>query len=266
MQDYHTIPFDLNAGNKSQGFFAYEDPDTLVIFVHGFKGSAIGTWNDFPEAIVNNAAFSKSDFIFYGYSTLKASTTFHSSEFEEFLEKSIKPRKNNIFSDSQGLNEREYSKVILVAHSLGALIVRQALVTACKKNHDWVDKISLLLFAPAHTGARVQSLVREILTGMIGIIPSLTKYRYPVYEDLETGSIFLTNLIEETKRLLPDKKFQCNIAKKVICGERDRVVSQVKFCDDPDPERVYHKGHINICKPNEVYVKPVELLLDVIIN
>ncbi len=265
MQDYHTIPFDLTDGENSQAFFAYDNPNTLVIFVHGFKGSAIGTWSDFPEAVVNEVDFSKVDFIFYGYSTLEASAAFHAAAFKKFLVKTIEPVKNNIIPASQGLQERSYSKIILVAHSLGALIVRQAIISACKNNYDWLSKVSLLLFAPAHTGARVQKLAKEVLSGWGALIPSIAKYQYPVYEDLEPDSQFIKTLIDETKKLLANN-YKCNIAKKVVWAEKDRVVSQINFCDDPDPELIYNKGHINVCKPDSVYVKPVEILKDVLNN
>jgi hypothetical protein len=65
----------------------------------------------------------------------------------------------------------EYKRVILAAHSLGAVICRWALLFAHNKkkagaaDHGWVDRTAMVLFAPAHMGAVVSDLVRELGIG-----------------------------------------------------------------------------------------------------
>lgn len=264
MQDFHTIPVQIADGDNSQAFFSYQPATTLVVFVHGFKGSALGTWDDFPEAVTNDADFAHTDFIFYGYDTLSASASFHATAFKKFLERCVHPLAGKVLPATQGLPERVYTNIILVAHSLGALVVRQAVVMACKQDAAWLPKISLLLFAPAHTGARVQKLAKEVLSGWTALISPFVTYQYPVYEDLEPGSQFIATLVDETKKLLADKKYPCNIARKVIWAERDRVVSQINFCDDPDAELVYKKNHVNVCKPDATYTQPVDFLKELL--
>lgn len=264
MQNYHTIPVTITDGENSKGFFAYDDPEILVVFVHGFKGASITTWNHFPEAVTNDTDFSEVDFIFYGYNTLGASASFHAAAFKKFLDKAFTPLASRILPANQGLPERNYKRIVLVAHSLGALIVRQALVSACKRNEAWIAKISLVLFAPAHTGARINNLVKVVFTGLAGIFSAVAKFKYPVYEDLDEGSQFIKTLQDETKKLLADPKNSCHIAKRVVWAENDPVITQIYFCDDPDPDLVYGKNHITVCKPYEGYSTPVDILKEAI--
>jgi triacylglycerol esterase/lipase EstA (alpha/beta hydrolase family) len=262
MTNNHTVPVDVSFGKNSQAFFAYDQPKACVIFVHGFNGTAIGTWNDFPDFLTTDSSFKEIDFVFYGYGSLDASASFNAVAFKEFLIGMTAPKNNGILPQSQELPERNYEKMYLVAHSLGALIVRRAILSLCNNNNPWIDKISLVLFAPAHTGARIQKLAKEVLSGLTSLLPSFMGYQYPVYQDLEPNSLFINKLIEDTNALLQQNKGKCNIAKKIVWGEKDRVVTQINFCSDPDAELVYHKGHINICKPDNVYIKPIEILKD----
>src|SRR5713226_7104842 len=60
--------------------------------------------------------------------------------------------------------EFQYGSVVVVAHSLGAVVARQALLDLDEdRNPKWLNKISLVLFAPAHMGADVVPLGTEFL-------------------------------------------------------------------------------------------------------
>ena len=64
---------DANRKPRGQGsrgrFAAIEEPRGAVIFVHGFKGSAIDTWLDFPFALERESRVEDYDLLFYGYDT-----------------------------------------------------------------------------------------------------------------------------------------------------------------------------------------------------
>jgi pimeloyl-ACP methyl ester carboxylesterase len=167
MATNHSASIEIRHGINSMAYFAFEPPASLLIFIHGFGGNAIGTWNHFPSLLLMDDDFKKSDIVFYGYDTFCGQAGDHAAEFYHFLDKITCPRLNGILPINQGLNERIYKNILLVAHSLGAIILRQALLLAEIDNRSWLDKTTMALFAPAHNGANIIPLAKEALPGFL---------------------------------------------------------------------------------------------------
>jgi hypothetical protein len=264
MPSFHTVNIPVRHGENSQVFFAYDSPENVIIFVHGFNGEALGTWNDFPARLTTDPYFRKSDFFFYGYESLKHTAAYSATEFKNFVDAVNEPLFSGILPSSQKLPERVYKRFILVAHSLGSIVVRQALLMAHRNKDSWVNRTQMVLFAPAHKGARVQRLASELLDSWLGIIPFFVGYKYPVYTDLEPGSPIIKDIEIRSKELITQNKGDFTIAKVVAWAENDKVVEQVVFCNDPNPILIPNRGHSSVCKPNEAYKRPIEILKEVL--
>lgn len=79
MATNHTTSIEIKHGINTQGFFSFDNPDNLLIFVHGFGGNSIGTWNTFHSSLIFDNDFKKSDIIFYGYDTFRGQANDHAA-------------------------------------------------------------------------------------------------------------------------------------------------------------------------------------------
>jgi hypothetical protein len=152
-----------------------------------------------------------------------------------------------------------YAKVVLLAHSLGAIVVRRALLEAVSKNRPWARKIDLILFAPAHLGANVLNLIAQthVLSGLLGFA---LRYRYQTLTDLEPQSQTLAQLAAETRAALGSGPNAFLTARLVCFGDGDKVVDPNRFVQDPDPDILLGKNHCDVCKPGFAFKQPFDLI------
>jgi hypothetical protein len=265
MANHHTTSVEIKYGSNSEGFFSFEEPETLVIFVHGFGGKALGTWSNFPLLTINDIAFKKCDIIYYGYDTFQGQAGDHSAELYAFIDKAVTPLANNILPAGQNLPERNYKRIILVAHSLGAVLARQAQILGHIAKKTWVQKSELALYAPAHNGAEVISLAKEALSGPYGLLGIFARFRFPILTDLDAHDDGILKSIKEYTAKVQDKgEGDFTKAKLVVYAKNDKVVKSYQYYSDMPAYVVPGASHISVCKPNESFMKPHELLRNIL--
>src|SRR5580658_2672428 len=145
------VLFQLEQGPSYGLFSPREDKDLAVVFVHGLKGDPLDTWSQFqvyadhPLPPDLNDWWQMADMYFYGYNSLKGSISDQSTSFLRFLE-AVFPRPNSALlvqspQLSADLREKlgplifssealpplpiEYRRLMLVGHSLGAVLIRE---------------------------------------------------------------------------------------------------------------------------------------------
>jgi alpha-beta hydrolase superfamily lysophospholipase len=108
-----------------------------------------------------------------------------------------------------------YENAFMVAHSLGAIVSRRALLNASRENAFWTDKVGVILFAPAHMGAHILGLVMEALMGIPivgGIVSAIWRLRFQSLRDVEPECVTLRQLQEHTRDALARGSGRCHIA------------------------------------------------------
>lgn len=269
-QTHYTVR-KLPWGSESIVRWATEPVGRAVVFVHGFGGEALGTWDQFATLLPLQPQAAGRDLFFYGYDSLVAQAPVSAAELRDFLQTLwTDPVAGVILPSVQDARRADpafrYNHVTLVAHSLGAVVVREALVQAAMDTPPapWLKDVSLVLFAPAHTGAAILDLANEALGAMparFGAAAAAGAKAYAqVLRDLERGSDMLEKLRDDTDELL-GKGYDSLRAKVVVLGQKDRIVQAVRFCKDPGPTIVADKGHIGVCKPDAGYPAPLGYLL-----
>lgn len=263
---YHTEAVELIKGKDHISFFATSPARQLIIFVHGFNGTSLSTWNYFLYLIRKDSAFCDTDVVFYGYDSLKYQAADHAGDFYDFLKDHAL---SNAYTSSlvrilekKSLPERNYLSVKIVAHSLGAIVVREALKTGYDNKQRWLNKIRMILFAPAHHGAHIKRLIFHTLDifTLTKLIGSYAQYKMPVLNDLEAGSAILKKIMDDTKTLLSMNEGDFTKAHEVVHAKGDKIVTNLKFNGDNDAKRIEGKTHSSVCKPNDEYKIPIELL------
>jgi alpha-beta hydrolase superfamily lysophospholipase len=239
-----------------------------VIFIHGFGGDPLATWANFHTLLPRKPEFSAHDVFFYGYDGLWAELVSSAAIFESFLSTILANPltiiNNNLPASGKRGSSFAYDHVLLVGHSLGAVIARWALLPSKPEKKNWEGKVSLVLFAPAHKGADVPKLALEAIDGFkfLKLLAGFLKFKSPLVGQLTKGSDELRFLEVETLKALSTGGNRHLIAKKVIIAQYEKIVSNLKFGDDPDPVAVAGKDHMSVCKPKDDFELPVTYLAE----
>lgn len=272
----HYLPASLPGrfGLGTTVYWSYRPAQSLLVFVHGFGGDATSTWRGFPGFLTSDPQLASTDVIFYGYNAKTDAANPSALAFLAFLElvlASPTAFMKDILGESSRNPNQEYQRIVVVAHSLGAVVIRRALLWAAQKAHPWVQRIRMVLFAPAHNGAYAAVLASNFLTGDSGwflakVLGHAALYKVPLLQDLQPGSVILTSLLNDTRAALAAVGAAAAppthlAAEAVVWAQDDRVVINAPFERDRIPELFNGKDHLSVCKPSPDFRGPMDVVL-----
>lgn len=246
--------------------FAAQANRKAVLFIHGFSGDAITSWSDFHELLPACPKCTGRDLFFYGYDGLRAEMNASASIFRAFLDRLFGATKaflvDNLPPSAQRADDFGYDELIIVAHSLGAVISRRALLDATKRKSDWVAKTKLVLYAPAHKGAKVADLALEVASSFtfLKLFGIGARFESPLIDQLKPESRSLKKLLEETEAATTNGANRHLIATKVVIAEYEKIVENEAFGDDPSPDTIPNTTHTSVCKPTREFLQPLSHL------
>ena len=201
------------------------------------------------------------DIVFYGYDSTKEQANNNAVRFYKLLKAINEEGFDSVTNNNRQFGLISYSNIILVAHSLGSIVVRRSLLLAKGEKMNWLEKCKMVLFAPAHRGSRVQNIALKVLPKWGKIIAGMGLLKFPVVEDLMPESQTIKNLIKDTKEYLDKNDGDFSIAHTVVWAANEIVVHNEVFCSDPVAEIMDDKDHISVCKPNVPdYANPFEIV------
>jgi hypothetical protein len=234
-----------------------------VVFIHGFNGSSMETFGAFNYEFRYRPEYEGRDVYFYGYDSLFQQISNSALGFLDFL-KDIHYNLPAVVNDSQHSIVRNdvYSEIVIICHSLGAVVTRVALNEGYDAGEiTLLDKCKLILFAPAHKGARKS-------IGNLIAFPPYLKALGPIIhhfvltlDELLEPKYIIEPMEEKCMNLISMNKIESfTIAKKVIWAGPERVVHNGKFGKDPTAIQ-YKKmniSHVRVCKPSRTFTGPFE--------
>jgi pimeloyl-ACP methyl ester carboxylesterase len=253
-------------GKKSMLMLAKAPEQKLIVFVHGFGGSPLTTWSRFHTYLTTDAEMMGYDLFFYHYDSKKIQAFVSGINLDKILEEilddpnyfsSYYSRPGNINYGKRPTTFR-YKEFYFVAHSFGAIVMRRAMLFALENNHQWAEISKMMLFAPAHNGARAIQAIQR----MLSIIPfyiGYKRYRTPTLDDvdLDSANCTLLKLKEETRTAQLSSAGNCTIAGKTIFAGEELVVNNDKYLKDRQAIVENGKNHGHVCKPTSSYLLPV---------
>lgn len=247
-------------GIESQVILSRAPAGRLIVFVHGYTGKAVGTWEDFDTILPAEADLKDCDFLFYGYPGFSSNVVASAALLYQDLD-AIFHEPRTIVQDVGILTRRPivpFQKVLLVGHSLGSLLIRWALLMAHQDSKTWLNSVKFVLFAPAHSGNLLDTAAEELksASSWLSFGTGATALMSPFLKELSPGSA----VIEKLKEGVLQSGSTALRAVKVVIAELDKVVSNLPFPGDPVPIGVRDKGHISVCKPGTGYDLPVRIV------
>lgn len=265
-QNHHYLK-QFGSDSGSIAWWSVSPTRKVLIFVHGFGGGPVSTWDGFPILLLDDPDFAGWDLIFWAYESKRAQAFASAQYFYRMLSTLLDAPERNINDQLRDSDERpanfNFDEVVLVTHSLGAALTRQAQIFAFEDRKPWISKTSIVCFAPAHMGARVPLLLKESLGGKFLAKLSLNtlRLRWPVLDDLEEGSDFLRELSEGIQTAIGEGPTRPYIARCVVFGQFENVVKVAPpFLSDPRPLQIEKCGHLGVCKPNRNKPEPYTFL------
>lgn len=252
---------------------SWPNPLTAVIFVHGWGGNAVETWDCFLQLARTSEKFRATDVIFFGYPSRGPTTEFSAAKFREFLKDFLLTPHSSVIKPTLGPQDHllgrrsNYSQVLLIGHSMGAVVIRRAISDLSLEPElaSSLATLRLLLFAPAHKGSDLPEMVASglglnYLPGASFVTKLLPRYLRSI-EDLRIGSSALKRLekevISQIRQLRTERKPINHLVASVVHAQNDKVVSQEKFAEDLPLEPVSNKNHRSLCKPHENFQFPI---------
>jgi pimeloyl-ACP methyl ester carboxylesterase len=244
--------------------------DTAIVFVHGFFGDARGTWLNFPGLVDSNESFwPGADLFFLDYPSYQHHVADNSDLLLRFLEevfpsppsslfqpRRIEPRSSLLVSLAlqwEQLNPRVYRKLILVGHSEGALVIRQAIIDLCQRTDGLHQNLNarLALFAPAHRGVLATGWLKAILE--VARAEELVQMSPAVVEMQDAE--FINGVQQSTSTLLAQYGRDAFRA-MVLFGCDENLVRVQVFPRDKREECAAQQSHVSVCKPRHDYTTP----------
>ena len=266
-------------GVESCVWWAHNPTGKALVFVHGFAGQALSTWAGFPSRLCDDPKCAGWDLYFFGYDGRHTEAASSAAKLEGLLDAMAKSpadvfKASTAWQRSARVHPATYERVVLVAHSLGAIVARRAMLGGYTRRPQtpWATKVELFLYAPAHLGARVALLVREIMGPLaerfVAIAQAFKKYL--VLRDVDAalgakGSLgrFQSMLDETSKEVVNPPRANLG-AIGLVWKENDMIVTNDRLPPDPsiEPDHVLSDcTHSTVCKPTESFPQPFKLLI-----
>ena len=213
---------------------------------------------------VQKSAFESVDFYFFGYDGLLSNAHAAASFLFNLLDDLGNDPGAILKSPAQGKfaenRKQGYRTIILVSHSLGAVVTRWALLRAVEEKSKWLDCIRTLYFAPAHRGSNLSHLWIEKVERFpwLKVFAAGMDAKLPLILELNPESALLRDLEKRTNDLLPN--YPQLRATCVVIAEWEIVVNNWIFAGDPFPWALRGTDHSTVCKPTKEFPEPVLIL------
>lgn len=262
-----------------------KDATIAVVFVHGFFGNSKDTWVNFQGLIDrfqdSFPQWGTSDLFFYSYASHDQIKPL-ADDFSKFVrqlfgldENGRQVRPIRLTPEPLRLpsgkvliapfeRTKPYDRLILVGHSTGALLIREAMLQQVRQSGASVTFFSsalLRLFAPAHRGALCSGELGAGLRAPVSewlLSPIL--YSNPLFANLQPNCPALEDLRRETEELQQRYPDVLGLRAVSLFGSNEAIVTVGRYKGDQDYPIESGHSHTTICKPAPNFTKPLEFV------
>lgn len=226
-----------------------ESSRCVIVFVHGILGDPIATWQDFPQYLATAPRLSRCDIAQFCYPT------------RIFGERQTIDTIASILVGWLEQHLARYSHVFILAHSLGGLVVRRAIVRLYgvegRRLSQFCQKLrSVIFFAVPHRGSWLASRMRHVpILGQNALVHELAQNSPPI-EILRSAVSAIRTAAQRTGAAYPETL--------VVYGTADWIVPQESSSGTDDEQYVLAVpgNHTDITKPQSSDDTVVRLIVN----
>lgn len=253
-------------------YLSHRAPARLVVFVHGFNGRAVSTWQRFPEGGPRNDWWQTSDLLFVGYDSVRDTIVGTAARIRKALP-TFYPRLPADLTVVDDVTVRppstqDYRELFLVGHSLGGLVLRRML---CDLAQGWIEEKSMdpvatrpplldakvRLFSPASAGFRSAGWLGLCQASPLWLAFNMYLRRSSAYTDLQPDSQLITSTRRRTEQLVVQHSADlAALRASILWANPDNVVLAERYDSDYVDDSVDNTSHISVCKPTDEYEEP----------
>lgn len=180
----------------------------VIVFVHGFTGSARSTWGQFPDLLLKEKQLKGVDIFLWGYPTQLVGSNPAVSALADNLRSELRIRL------------KDYDSLTLIGHSLGGLVIQTMVINELIAGHapELARIKNIILFATPNEGAQVPLIVR-----------GLNRQLYDLSNTSETVERMRREMVKRVLRpeiRKGDENSKLNIPLTVVIGLQDQWVSE----------------------------------------
>ena len=249
-------------------YLTTETPSRLVVFVHGFRGGGVTTWQDFPDGGRVTDWWRSCDLLFVSYDSMRDSVTGVAARLRRVLPRFYPESPNDVAAIGQSTGDagRTYRELYLVGHSLGGVIARRCL---CDVAQEWIEQggsararpplldARLRLFSPASAGMRLAGWTGCVEATSVRLAVNMYLRRASTFTDLQPASPLLETTRRRTERLAEaDPERLGALRASIVWANPDNVVLQERYETDWVDHAQDDTTHGSVCKPSSGYVMP----------
>jgi pimeloyl-ACP methyl ester carboxylesterase len=154
-----------------------------------------------------------------------------------------------------------YRRLVLVGHSEGALVIRQAMIDACQRTtgQNPILNARLALFAPAHRGVLITGWVAAVLAvARAEHLASSALRASPAFAEMQ-DSEFIRGVQQSTEALLADYG-RTAFRARALFGCAEKFVRVQVYPKDTREECAPDQDHVSVCKPRGEYLAPFDFI------
>ena len=250
---------------------------TCIVFVHGFFGNARTTWQHFAElcdtgATTGSALLDRSDLYFFDYPAQSGFVKASAHELSTFLGRVFPTPDMKLFFYEDACRAAirnswtPYTKVVLVGHSLGAVVIRE-----CVENQfrlpgeltpaNWVQACEVRLFGAAHLGFQPSGWKDFVFEALPSALTSFPKI-WRAFNDLRQDSTTLRDLRNRTQLLASSRPSATCFRAHLLYGTKEAVVIPGEFDCDYRIRWLEGLNHTQVCKPTQNFREPIGFVGD----
>lgn len=223
-----------------------------VVFIHGFTGAAISTWDGFPNRLIQDPDLTDYDFYFWEYPTdlkLRYAITKYFWEDDP-----------TIGTIGQGLRTlldhsmEPYGKLVLVGHSMGGLVIQAFILEEIQKEQPsrHLDRLTEVILYGTPSGGLKSAGWGAFLKRQIA--------------DMDDCGVFIKKLrsgwnqMVDDRRPDPSRKAQFRLT--LVAGMKDEFVLQESSLNPfpLDESEIVPGNHTEMVKPDIVGDLPYRVL------
>lgn len=269
MTPHHHGPIELDGWDSSCLYAAQQEPDCLIVLVHGFWSKSDATWPKLDERLFKSPEYERCDILFWDYDSRTGQIPTEVKTLSNAIDAVFArgrnvdhPAQSKVSGDKDISYSPSYQRLVLVGYSLGGLMSRGALLNRAQQKPlpAWLLKLKLVLFAPAHLGAKQSHWLAYRPNDPLEWLKKIARGAVPPLDVLTRGSAYILGVQHGTEQLAAAGASYLVPSVTLFGSTEDWVEAGVYACDRRH-KIAQGRKHEDVQRGDDTYLDAIDCIL-----